>query len=113
MLITDGRGSLRSAVTSVWGPKALEGVLDVQLDIEVEIDKVMAKREGLAERYALYRRRLIALRGSTQSVTVSGLLSSAQWGQGRSSPDRQYFYVNGRPCDLPKVTDSAVQRRCG
>lgn len=89
VLITDGRGYLRSAVTSVWGPKALEGVMDVQLDIDVEVDRVMAKREGLGE--------------STQSVRVAGLVSTAQWGKGRSSPDRQYFYVNGRPCDLPKV----------
>ena len=47
MLSTDGRGNLRSAAVSVWGPKALDGVLDVDLDLEVEVDTVMAKREGV------------------------------------------------------------------
>jgi DNA mismatch repair protein PMS2 len=49
LLSTDGKGSLRSAVTSIWGTKALEGVLDVNLDLAVEIDPSMARREGLTE----------------------------------------------------------------
>ncbi|KAK8865970.1 hypothetical protein IAR55_001119 [Kwoniella newhampshirensis] len=88
-LSTDGRGSLRSSVTAVWGIKALDGVQDVNLDLEVEVDKLMAKREGIVE--------------SSQHVKVSGLLSSAQWGQGRSSADRQFYFINGRPCNLPSV----------
>lgn len=35
--------------------------------------------------------------------TVEGFISKPEWGIGRSSADRQYFYVNGRPCSLPKV----------
>ena len=49
LLVTDGRGSLKSSVTSVWGPKALEGVQDVNLTLEVQIDRVMAKREGVSD----------------------------------------------------------------
>lgn len=37
-------------------------------------------------------------------VRVVGLMSSAAWGQGRSSADRQYTYINGRPCTLPTVS---------
>lgn len=44
-----------------------------------------------------------ALTCSTQEVRVSGLISSGAWGQGRSSADRQFVYINGRPCALPKV----------
>ena len=88
LLATDGRGSLRSSVTSVWGHKALEGVLDIDLELDVEIDSIMARREGVS---------------GTQSIRVSGLISSAAWGQGRSSADRQFYYVNGRPCDLKQV----------
>lgn len=47
MIVTDGRGSLRSSVISIWGPKALENVLDVGLELDVGIDRSMAKREGL------------------------------------------------------------------
>jgi len=34
-------------VTAVWGPKALEGVVDLDLELDVEIDKAMARREGI------------------------------------------------------------------
>lgn len=49
VLATDGRGSLRSSVSAIWGPKALEGVVDVDIELEVEIDKAMARREGITE----------------------------------------------------------------
>lgn len=35
--------------------------------------------------------------------SVEGFISKPEWGIGRSSTDRQYYYVNGRPCTLPKV----------
>lgn len=50
VIVTDGRGSLRSSVISVWGPKALENVLDLELEMEVGVDRTMAKREGLDQR---------------------------------------------------------------
>ncbi|KAJ1651619.1 ATP-binding mismatch repair protein [Dispira simplex] len=34
---------------------------------------------------------------------VSGYISQPRAGTGRSSTERQYFFVNGRPCELPKV----------
>ncbi|WVQ97418.1 hypothetical protein IAU59_004531 [Kwoniella sp. CBS 9459] len=88
-LSTDGRGSLRSSVGAVWGHKALDGVQDINLELDVEIDRVMARREGISE--------------GTQRVKVVGLISSAQWGQGRASADRQFYYINGRPCNITTV----------
>lgn len=46
-LKSDGKGSLRSAVSALWGGGALESLVDVDMELEVEIDKGMAKREGL------------------------------------------------------------------
>ena len=37
------------------------------------------------------------------TCTATGFVSSPAAGSGRSSSDRQYFYVNGRPVDLPRV----------
>jgi DNA mismatch repair ATPase MutL len=37
------------------------------------------------------------------TCTAAGFVSSPAAGSGRSSSDRQYFYVNGRPVDLPRV----------
>jgi DNA mismatch repair protein PMS2 len=53
VIVTDGRGSLRSSVTAVWGPKALENVLDINLELDVGIDRLMAKREGLETSYVV------------------------------------------------------------
>lgn len=36
-------------------------------------------------------------------MKVKGLISSAQWGCGFSTSSRQFFYINGRPCNLTKV----------
>ena len=33
---------------------------------------------------------------------LSGFISTCQLSQGRSKPDRQFFFVNNRPCELPK-----------
>ena len=38
-------------MTAVWGPKALENVLDISLELDVGIDRLMAKREGLEGSY--------------------------------------------------------------
>ncbi|RWR95291.1 DNA mismatch repair protein [Cinnamomum micranthum f. kanehirae] len=40
----------------------------------------------------------------SESCKVEGFLSKPGYGSGRSIGDRQFFYVNGRPVDMPKVT---------
>ena len=34
---------------------------------------------------------------------LNGFISTCEHGKGRSSPDRQFLFVNGRPCDYNKV----------
>ncbi|KAK7392328.1 hypothetical protein VNO78_20762 [Psophocarpus tetragonolobus] len=40
----------------------------------------------------------------SDSCKVEGFLSKTGQGNGRNLGDRQYFFVNGRPVDMPKVT---------
>lgn len=40
----------------------------------------------------------------SDSCKVEGFLSKSGHGSGRNLGDRQFFYVNGRPVDMPKVT---------
>lgn len=35
-----------------------------------------------------------------QDFSIKGYISTCQHGQARSKPDRQFFFVNSRPCDL-------------
>ena len=39
----------------------------------------------------------------TIPIQVKGLISKFYVGAGRTGTDRQFFYVNGRPCNLTKV----------
>ncbi|KAJ1279757.1 hypothetical protein BS78_04G179800 [Paspalum vaginatum] len=41
---------------------------------------------------------------TSDGCEIEGFLSKPGPGTGRSSGDRQFFYVNGRPVDMPKVT---------
>lgn len=38
------------------------------------------------------------------TVVVKGLMSRPAHGQGRNSPDRQFYYINGRPFTPSKVS---------
>ena len=35
---------------------------------------------------------------------LTGFVSRCDHGTGRSASDRQYVFINRRPCDMPKVT---------
>ncbi len=37
-------------------------------------------------------------------MQISGFVNKPDHGLGRSSGDRQFLSVNGRPCELPKLT---------
>lgn len=88
---TNGTPSTRASVTALWGPKALDNIVDLNLAFSVDREKH-------------------TLRGQSQSqatetvfVEVKGLLSKFAVGCGRPGTDRQFLYVNGRPCNLSKV----------
>ncbi|KIM25641.1 hypothetical protein M408DRAFT_331017 [Serendipita vermifera MAFF 305830] len=86
---TDGSTLLKNSITALWGSKAMDSIIPLSLDINVEPDSAAVKRRGLAERQ--------------MTVKMTGLVSKFAVGCGRSSNDRQFFYVNKRPCTLPKV----------
>ncbi|KAL9235773.1 hypothetical protein vseg_010509 [Gypsophila vaccaria] len=40
----------------------------------------------------------------SENCKVEGFISKSGYGSGRNMGDRQFFYVNGRPVDMPKVS---------
>ena len=40
---------------------------------------------------------------TNRDFQLEGCISSCAHGQGRSSTDRQFYYINNRPCDPSKV----------
>ncbi|PSC67581.1 DNA mismatch repair PMS1 isoform X3 [Micractinium conductrix] len=67
--------SVRDNILTVFGSKAAEGVEPLQVEVE----------EGGVP------------------ITIAGWVSKAAAASGRSSGDRQFFFLNGRPVDLPKA----------
>ncbi|KAK0481600.1 hypothetical protein IW261DRAFT_1471496 [Armillaria novae-zelandiae] len=88
---TQGLPSLRASVIALWGSKSLDGVQ--HLDMSFSIPRVQIRRRG--------REKEVDSRMSEVEVCIRGLISSP--GCGRSSTDRQFFYINGRPCGLAKI----------
>lgn len=39
----------------------------------------------------------------SKEIKIVGYISRPVVGEGRQAPDRQVFFVNGRPCILPQV----------
>ncbi|KAJ8482194.1 hypothetical protein ONZ45_g15042 [Pleurotus djamor] len=96
-LRTNGSSTPRVAAVALWGNKALDNVVDLDIAFDVEKDKHALKRlttltgdENLA-------------RPSSVRVSVKGLISKFSPNHGRSGTDRQFFYINGRPCNLTKI----------
>uniref|UniRef100_A0A0W0EWG8 Putative DNA mismatch repair protein MutL n=1 Tax=Moniliophthora roreri TaxID=221103 RepID=A0A0W0EWG8_MONRR len=94
--------SVRSGVIALWGTKALDSVMDLELQFDVPRIKPrrLNKRDDTEE-----------TREETFPIRVKGLISSPVPMSGssstqrssRTSTDRQFFFVNGRPCTLNKV----------
>lgn len=89
-LKTDGSPSIKASVTALWGPKGLDNVVDLDLSFDVLTEKTVL-------------RRLDQESANVTTVKVRGLISKFTLGAGRTGSDRQYFFVNGRPCNPGKI----------
>jgi len=76
VLATEGNATVKENVTNVFGAKLCASLL--ALDVPVPV-------------------------AGTPAIFLKGLVSKADHGQGRTSADRQFSFINGRPVELPKV----------
>lgn len=128
--LASGADWLSKNFASLFGAKA--PVTLQALDIEIEIEKPKTRKRDLAPQRpaAAKRRRREAmhsdeedidsdlesgaeddagygakeLNGQYQTVLITGLISKPAKGSGRTSSDRQFLYINGRPWDSLKIT---------
>jgi DNA mismatch repair protein PMS2 len=83
-LSTSGNKTIRDNITNVFGAKILTSLEPLNLSLEIDVRHIGGKR-------------------TTETVEVVGYVSKSAHGEGRSSSDRQFFYVNSRPCTQTKV----------
>jgi DNA mismatch repair protein PMS2 len=112
LIATQSNARLEDNVSNIFGAKTLAGLQPLVVDIAEEkgddsaipattaiaadvvaeaSDTVVADETAAAVQTAKSRRR------------ITGLVSKAGEGVGRSDNDRQFTFLNGRPVDLPKV----------
>ncbi|KAB5555454.1 hypothetical protein PHYPO_G00034430 [Pangasianodon hypophthalmus] len=90
VVCTSGSHSMRDNIGALFGPKQLQSLLPFQQ---------ISPSENVKEDYGLTGEEL-----PTDLFTISGYVSQADHGVGRSATDRQFFFVNKRPCDPSKVS---------
>lgn len=86
---TNGSAATKDNIIKVFGPKSLRDLvaLDLKFDMQPTTSTLVTHDEGIS-----------------RGVKVEGHISRPVFGEGRSAPDRQMFYVNSRPCGLPQVS---------
>ncbi|KAI1324968.1 DNA mismatch repair protein MutL, partial [Xylariaceae sp. FL0255] len=87
---TKGNKTTRENIVNVFGAKTLTVLL--QLELELELEPTTSTQKSIKSRSD----------DQTKIIRVIGHVSRPAHGEGRQTPDRQMFFVNGRPCGLPQ-----------
>ncbi|KAK2714036.1 mismatch repair endonuclease PMS2-like isoform X2 [Artemia franciscana] len=89
IMLKNSGGSLRENLTAIFGAKQVTTLLEIpdSSPTEEALEEFNAKK-----------------RSTSAKITMSGFVSTCSHGLGRSSTDRQFVFVNKRPCDFKPVT---------
>ncbi|KAF9167524.1 Mismatch repair endonuclease pms2 [Actinomortierella ambigua] len=83
-LATTGNANIRQNIVNIFGAKGVTDIVELNLTLaEPSTDPDTGEKN--------------------RGIYIKGYISSPDFGKGRSSSDRQYFFLNGRPCMLPKI----------
>ncbi|KAI9010979.1 hypothetical protein CLU79DRAFT_822432 [Phycomyces nitens] len=85
VILTRGNATVRENITDIFGIKVSSQTIPFSIDL--------SSVYGISD-----------TDGDDTRPCIEGLVSKPQLGSGRSTKDRQYFFVNGRPCSLPKIS---------
>jgi len=89
VLATKGEKSVKDNITSVFGSKQSSSLREIVMKdlTDEELSDIGIKNNI-----------------STPDVQLKGYISSCNYGEGRGATDRQFFYINNRPCDPNKIS---------
>ncbi|KAF9980169.1 hypothetical protein BGZ75_008747 [Mortierella antarctica] len=99
-IATSGNATVRQNIINVFGPKAMIDVIDFDVEIVQGKTDLNSNGNGTADDDGDEE----DMDDAKGGITLTGHISSPSFGKGRSSADRQYLFINGRPCVLPKIT---------
>ncbi|KAI1377558.1 DNA mismatch repair protein MutL [Hypoxylon crocopeplum] len=87
---TKGNQTTRENIVNVFGAKTLSVLIPLDLKLELEPTSAPGQKWNTQGD------------SNIQEVHIKGHVSRPAHGEGRQTPDRQMFFVNGRPCGLPQ-----------
>ncbi|KAG8513675.1 Mismatch repair endonuclease PMS2, partial [Galemys pyrenaicus] len=90
VLSTSGSSSMKENIGAVFGQKQLQSLIPF---VQLPPSDPVCEEYGLSCSDALHN-----------LFCISGFISRCAHGVGRSSTDRQFFFINRRPCDPAKVS---------
>eukprot|EP00112_Aurelia_sp_Birch-Aquarium-sp1_P009719 Seg2114.2 transcript_id=Seg2114.2/GoldUCD/mRNA.D3Y31 product="Mismatch repair endonuclease PMS2" protein_id=Seg2114.2/GoldUCD/D3Y31 len=91
ILSTNGCNSMFENVANVFGPKQVQNLLEFSQ--ETPTDQIL-------EQFSISQK---AAKENDGIFNINGYISRVVSGCGRSSPDRQFYFINRRPCDIAKI----------
>ncbi|XP_053638036.2 mismatch repair endonuclease PMS2 [Cherax quadricarinatus] len=89
---TSGHPTVKDNISSVFGARQVSSLLEFQqktASADVLAEYGMDVTDGTVQGNTLF--------------TLEGYISSCAHGQGRSAADRQFYFINSRPCDPNRV----------
>ncbi|KAM8888716.1 mismatch repair endonuclease PMS2 isoform 1-T1 [Synchiropus picturatus] len=87
---TSGSQNMRDNIGAIFGPKQLQSL---------QAFEQVSPAENILEEYGLRNADL-----PNELFCITGFISQTEHGVGRSATDRQFFFINKRPCDPLKVS---------
>ncbi|KAK8079902.1 hypothetical protein PG997_007720 [Apiospora hydei] len=88
---TKGNTTTRDNIVNVFGAKTLTVLIPLDLKLEMQPTYTVKQQRTSTQEHQ-----------NTQEIKILGHVSRPAHGEGRQTPDRQMFFVNGRPCGLPQ-----------
>ncbi|KAK8051345.1 DNA mismatch repair protein MutL [Apiospora rasikravindrae] len=88
---TKGNATTRDNIVNVFGAKTLTVLIPLDLKLEMQPTYTPKQQRTSTQGHQ-----------NTQEINILGHVSRPAHGEGRQTPDRQMFFVNGRPCGLPQ-----------
>ncbi|KAF1850527.1 DNA mismatch repair protein MutL [Cucurbitaria berberidis CBS 394.84] len=94
--LTNANLSTKDNISNVYGAKTITAL--VPLNLEFDMDP--SDRPGATQSARNWSTQVDS---GSHTVKIVGHISRPVVGEGRQTPDRQMFFVNSRPCNLPQV----------
>ncbi|KAF4465594.1 DNA mismatch repair PMS2 [Fusarium albosuccineum] len=88
---TKGNPTTRENIINIFGAKTMTVLVPLNLTLEMQPSTAGPALQMIPKRTS-----------ASKDVRIVGHVSRPSHGDGRQTPDRQMFFVNGRPCGLPQ-----------